>query len=155
MWTVRLRTVLRSLLPVCCPQVPRCCVWVVLFSLVGSLLSGTCLGEETRGDREEPESQDVMQVEPNLYYVEDDLGRLIPVPGFRYRDFIDLVRLRDGLPAQPEMPGVILEKLRIKIVLPAPAEKSVTYADINVECVMRSMRQGWNMLPIQLPELII
>ena len=114
-----------------------------------------CLGEETRGDREEPESQDVMQVEPNLYYVEDDLGRLIPVPGFRYRDFIDLVRLRDGLPAQPEMPGVILEKLRIKIVLPAPAEKSVTYADINVECVMRSMRQGWNMLPIQLPELII
>ena len=53
-----------------------------------------CLGEETRGDREEPESQDVMQVEPNLYYVEDDLGRLIPVPGFRYRDFIDLVRLR-------------------------------------------------------------
>ena len=155
MWTVRLRTVLRSLLPGCCPQVPRCCVWGVLFSLVGSLLSGMCLGEETRGDREEPESQDVMQVEPNLYYVEDDLGRLIPVPGFRYRDFIDLVRLRDGLPAQPEMPGVILEKLRIKIVLPAPAEKSVAYADINVECVMRSMRQGWNMLPIQLPELII
>ncbi|MEC7294374.1 MAG: hypothetical protein VXU46_05725, partial [Planctomycetota bacterium] len=155
MWTVRLRTVLKSLLPGFCPQLPRCCVWVVLFILVGSLLSGMCLGEETRGDREEPESQDVMQVEPNLYYVEDDLGRLIPVPGFRYRDFIDLVRLRDGLPAQPEMPGVILEKLRIKIVLPAPAEKSVAYADIYVECVMRSMRQGWNMLPIQLPELII
>ena len=54
----------------------------VLFSLVGSLLSGMCLGEETRGDREEPESQDVMQVEPNLYYVEDDLGRLIPVQDF-------------------------------------------------------------------------
>ena len=42
------------------------------FQSCGSLLSGMCLGEETRGDREEPESQDVMQVEPNLYYVEDD-----------------------------------------------------------------------------------
>ncbi len=155
MWTARLRTVLRSSLPVCCLPVPRCCLWAIFFSLVGGLLSGICLGEETRGDREEPESRDVIQVEPNLYYVEDDVGRLIPVPGFRFRDFVDLVRLRDGLPAQPEMPGVILEKLEIKIILPAPADNNVAYADIAVECVMRSMRQGWNMLPLQLPELII
>ena len=50
-------------------------------------------------------AREVRQVEPSLYYVEDDLGRLIPVPGFRYRDFVDLVRLRDGLPAQAEAAG--------------------------------------------------
>jgi hypothetical protein len=128
----------------------------IFCGLIGLLVSGSlCFGEETRDDQEGPASGEVRQVEPNLYYVEDDLGRLVPVPGFRYRDFVELVRLRDGLPAQPEVPGVVLEKLEIKVILPAPTENNVTHADINVECVLRSTRSGWSMLPLKLPELVI
>jgi hypothetical protein len=128
----------------------------ILCSLIGLLVSGNvCFGEETRDDQKDSASREVRQVEPNLYYVEDDSGRLIPVPGFRYRDFVELVRLRDGLPAQPEVPGVVLEKLRIKVGLPAPTESNVTYADVDVECVIRSTRPGWAMLPLKLPELVI
>ncbi len=118
-------------------------------------MSISCLGEEVRDDQAGPVAREVRQVEPNLYYVEDDLGRLIPVPGFRYRDFVDLVRLRDGLPAQAETPGVVLEQLRMKIRLPTPAGSNVTHADVDVECVVRSTRSGWGMLPLKLPELIL
>ncbi len=159
MGTTRLRVVVRYLLPTPEPSGPalfRQWLGTIFFSLIGLLLSGSvCFGEETRDDQKGPVSREVRQVEPNLYYVEDDLGRLIPVPGFRYRDFVELVRLRDGLPAQPEVPGVVLEKLRIKVILPAPTEGNVTYADVDVECVVRSTRPGWGMLPLKLPELVI
>ncbi len=119
------------------------------------LLGGSCFGEEAPSEQEGPVAREVRQVEPSLYYVEDDLGRLIPVPGFRYRDFVDLVRLRDGLPAQAETPGVVLEQLRMKVLLPAPTGSNVTHADVDVECVVRSTRQGWGMLPLKLPELVL
>lgn len=132
------------------------CVRTILCSLLGILLVGSsCLGEETRDDQEGPVSREVRQVEPDLYYVEDDLGRLIPVPGFRYRDFVDLVRLRDGLPVQAETPGVVLEQLRMNVTLPALTGSNVTYADVDVECVVRSTRSGWGMLPLKLPELVL
>ncbi len=159
MWTTHLRVVERCLLSTLepsCPLVFRQCVMAILCSLIGLLVSGSvCFGEETRDDQKDSASREVRQVEPNLYYVEDDSGRLIPVPGFRYRDFVELVRLRDGLPAQPEVPGVVLEKLSIKVSLPAPTESNVTYADVDVECVIRSTRPGWAMLPLKLPELVI
>ena len=159
MWTTRLRVVERCLLSMLepsCTLVFRQCVMAILCSLIGLLVSGSvCFGEEARDDQKESASREVRQVEPNLYYVEDDSGRLIPVPGFRYRDFVELVRLRDGLPAQPEVPGVVLEKLRIKVILPAPTESNVTHADVDVECVIRSTRPGWAMLPLKLPELVI
>ena len=159
MWTTRWRVVVRCLVPTpesSRPPVFRQWLGIYFFSLIGLLVSGSvCFGEETRDDQKGPASREVRQVEPNLYYVEDDLGRLIPVPGFRYRDFVELVRLRDGLPAQPEVPGVVLEKLEIKVILPAPTERNVTHADVNVECVIRSTRSGWSMLPLKLPELVI
>jgi hypothetical protein len=155
MWTTRWRVVVRCLVPTpesSRPPVFRQWLGIYFFSLIGLLVSGSvCFGEETRDDQKGPASREVRQVEPNLYYVEDDLGRLIPVPGFRYRDFVELVRLRDGLPAQPEVPGVVLEKLEIKVILPAPTERNVTHADVNVECVIRSTRSGWSMLPLKIP----
>ena len=136
----------------------------ILILLLGSLRwDSSCFGQEAVGDQTQAvsqnvrqlDSQKVRQLEPNLYYVEDSSGRLVPVPGFRYRDFVDLVRLRDGLPARPEVPGLILEQLRIKVVLPAVSVSDVTHATVDLECVVRSTRPGWGMLPLKLPELVI
>lgn len=134
-------------------------LWFITFGIfivLGSLLwDSSCFGQGAGGDQAQAIAQKVRQLEPNLYYVEDSSGRLIPVPGFRYRDFVDLVRLRDGLPAQPEVPGLILEQLRIKVVLPAISVSDVTHATVDLECVVRSTRPGWGMLPLKLPELVI
>ena len=116
---------------------------------------GACFGQEISGGQVQITPQKVKQVEPNLYYVEDDSGRLIPVPGFRYRDFVDLVRLRDGLPAQPEVPGLVLEQLRMNVVLPSVSVSDITHASVDLECVVRSTRPGWGMLPLKLPEMVI
>ena len=159
MYTTHLRVVVRCLLPtlvsswlLVAQQFFRTFLWVLLGLL---LVGGSCFAEEAPGEQEGPVAREVRQVEPSLYYVEDDLGRLIPVPGFRYRDFVDLVRLRDGLPAQAETPGVILEQLRMKVLLPALTGNNVTHADVDVECVVRSTRSGWGMLPLKLPELVL
>ena len=136
-----------------------CWLWFITFGIfiaTGSLpWDSSCLGQEAGGDQPQIVSRKVRQLEPNLYYVEDSSGRLIPVPGFRYRDFVDLVRLRDGLPAQPEVPGLILEQLRIQVVLPAVSVSDVTHATVDLECVVRSTRPGWGVLPLKLPELVI
>ena len=129
---------------------------MAVFVLPGFLQwDGACFGQEISGGQVQTSPQKVRQVEPNLYYVEDDSGRLIPVPGFRYRDFVDLVRLRDGLPAQPEVPGLVLEQLRMNVVLPSVSVSDVTHASVELECVVRSTRPGWGMLPLKLPEIVI
>lgn len=97
----------------------------------------------------------IKEVEPELYYLEDDAGGLVPVPGFRYRDFVDLIRLREGLPGLPELPGAVLEQLRVEVTMPAAAADDRSTAAVRVECVLRQARGGWVMLPLKLPELVI
>ena len=67
-----------------------------------------------------PPAPPVVEVAPQLFYLQNDAGRLVPVPGFRYRDFIDLMRLKDGLPGQPEPPAAVLESISILVTLPEP-----------------------------------
>ena len=55
---------------------------------------------------------------PEIFYLEDDAGRLVPVPGFRYRDFVDLLRIKEGLPGLPEPPPAVLEQVVARIDLP-------------------------------------
>ena len=97
----------------------------------------------------------VEEIEPELYYLEDDAGGLVPVPGFRYRDFVDLIRLREGLPGLPELPGAVLEQLRVEVTMPTAAADDQSTAVVRVEGVLRQARAGWVMLPLKLPELVI
>lgn len=96
----------------------------------------------------------VQELKPELYYLEDDAGGLVPVPGFRYRDFVDLIRLREGLPGLPELPGAVLEQLRVRVTMPDEADSRQT-AEVQVEGVVRQTRSGWVMLPLKLPELVL
>ncbi len=97
----------------------------------------------------------IEEVKPELYYLQDDAGGLVPVPGFRYRDFVDLIRLREGLPGLPELPGAVLERVRVKVTMPTAAASDQRTAAVSVEAVLRQARAGWVMLPLKLPELVI
>ena len=96
----------------------------------------------------------VRELEPELYYLEDDAGGLVPVPGFRYRDFVDLIRLREGLPGLPELPGAVLEQVQVRVIMPRRDDSRQTAA-VEVEAVIRQTRPGWVMLPLKLPELVL
>ena len=68
----------------------------------------------------------VRESAPEIYYMQNDAGRLVPVPGFRYRDFVDLLRLREGLPGPPEAPAAVLERVTLRGTLAAEPAASAT-----------------------------
>lgn len=94
---------------------------------------------------------------PDLYYLQDDAGRLVPVPGFRYRDFIDLMRLKDGLPGQPEPPGVVLETVTLSATLPVPTTDAVVARSCaaSLKLSVRQVRSGWVSVPIDLQGFLV
>ncbi len=96
----------------------------------------------------------VRETLPELYYLEDDSGRLVPVPGFRYRDFMELFRLREGLagPAQP--PAVVSERVLYRIDARADTGSERAWA-ATVECTVHQTRTGWVALPVGLRGLLL
>lgn len=95
----------------------------------------------------------VTEAGPEIYYLRDDAGGLVPVPGFRYRDFIDLMRLKEGLPGQPEPPAAVLETVEISATLPDPSTAAAAEersCPAEVRFTVRQVRAGWVSVPIDL-----
>jgi len=102
----------------------------------------------------------VRESAPEIFYLEDDAGRLVPVPGFRYRDFVDLLRIKEGLPGLPETPPAVLENAVIRGVLPpvtaaAASDGPASTCQITVELAVRQSRSGWVSLPVSLEGLLL
>jgi len=90
---------------------------------------------------------------PDLFYVEDETGRLVPVPGFGYGDFIDMVRIRQGLPATAKPPALVLESLTVTLDVPATGD--VVDCRAAIDATVRRTRAGWAGLPIDLRGLVL
>lgn len=106
-------------------------------------------GGLARGD--EPAAA-VKAVEPELFYLRDDGGRLVPVPGFGYRDFVDLLRLKDGLPGVPQPPAAVLERIDVDGDLTASTRSA---CPLVVTLRVRQIRGGWARLPIGLDGFVV
>lgn len=90
---------------------------------------------------------------PELFYLKGDDGRLVPVPGFRYRDFVELFRLKEGLPNAARPPAAVLEQVTIRADLDDAAESGV--ATVRVECTVRQTEAGWAAVPLALDGLLL
>ncbi len=141
--------------------------------LIGQMLAGvavwamltTTVVAQTGGDVPEappaaatPPAPPVVEVAPQLFYLQNDAGRLVPVPGFRYRDFIDLMRLKDGLPGQPEPPAAVLESISMLVTLPEPTTgvaASTRTCPAELRFSVRQVRPGWVSVPIDLRGFLI
>ena len=91
----------------------------------------------------------VRELAPELFYLQDDSGRLVPVPGFRYRDFLDLFRIKEGLGGPAVPPNAILESVLVQI-----DARRVTAGDVScpvtVTARVRQSRGGWALVPMAL-----
>ena len=94
--------------------------------------------------------------------MEDDSGRLVPVPGFRYRDFMDLLRMKEGLAGPLQPPAAILENVVVRIdarnvraAADMEDERSAVTCPVRVECTVRQSRGGWAMVPLELGGLLL
>lgn len=98
--------------------------------------------------------QPVTEVEPEIFYMEDDSGKLVPVPGFRYADFVDLFRLREGLPGALKPPAAVLDEVVVTIdVRPDPATPTTRSA--RVACTVLQNRGGWVHVPLDLAGFLL
>ena len=105
----------------------------------------------------------VRESAPEIYYMQDDAGRLVPVPGFRYRDFVDLLRIKEGLPGLPEPPPAVLENVVLRAAVPSAGAADGTEAAatmpttcaVTVELTVRQSRSGWVSLPLALDGLLL
>ena len=68
-------------------------------------------GESVQTARAESERQRPVEQPPEIFYLPDDGGRLVPVPGFQYRDCLELLGLRDRLPGVPRPRPEMLKPL--------------------------------------------
>ena len=102
---------------------------------------------------QEPAPAAVRETAPQIYYVEDDAGRLVPVPGFSYRDFSELFRLKEGLPGPVQPPAAVLESVVVRVE-PADGAADGT-RPATVECSVRQARRGWVSVPLDLAGLIV
>jgi hypothetical protein len=104
----------------------------------------------------------VRESAPEIFYMQDDAGRLVPVPGFRYRDFVDLLRIKEGLPGLPEPPPAVIENVVLRATVPSVGAADGTAADakpptncaVTVELTVRQSRAGWASLPLALDGLL-
>lgn len=127
-------------------EMGRLRVITVACALVAWWAGSLACGADTR-------AAPVEEIAPELYYLQDDAGRLVPVPGFRYRDFVDLMRIKDGLPGQPEPPAAVLETIRVVGTLPQPG--AARRCDAVIEMTIRQTRAGWASVPIDLRGLLV
>lgn len=107
--------------------------------------------DEPQQPRRPDAARRVGEVGPEIFYLEDDGGRLVPVPGFRYRDFVDLFRMQEGLPGTLQPPAAVLERLLVRLDL---TNDQATAAAV-VECTVRQTRSGWVNVPLELQGLLL
>ena len=91
---------------------------------------------------------------PEIYYLKDDAGRLVPVPGFRYRDFLELFRLKEGLPAALEPPAAVLESVVVRCDL-VRGDTAAGTCPATVQCTVRQTRGGWTRIPLDLDGFVL
>jgi hypothetical protein len=94
----------------------------------------------------------VTEVGPQIFYLQDDAGRLVPVPGFRYSDFVELFRMQEGLPGAVRPPAAVLEGVTVRIDLGAVDAGA---CPVTVECTVRQTRAGWVHVPLDLAGLLL
>jgi hypothetical protein len=112
----------------------------------------------TAEDRAAPVGR-IEEVQPELFYVPDEGGRLVPVPGFRYRDFVDLFRIKEGLAGGLQPPGAVLENVVVKIdardVTPRAEGHGQVTCPATVEFTVRQIQGGWTPIPLESGGMIL
>jgi hypothetical protein len=142
-----------------------CCALVGLVLAAGLAVAQTRVdqpaGTQAAGVPPAGTQRGVGEVGPEIFYLEGDGGRLVPVPGFRYRDFVELFRIQEGLPGAVQPPAAVLESLVVRLdTRPEQAADQKTAPNrgecpVVVECTVRQTRGGWVHVPIDLDGLFL
>lgn len=89
----------------------------------------------------------VEEVRPELFYLKTGSGGLVPVPGFRYEDFVDMLRLKEGLPRGPRPPSAVLTSVELDGTIDGAVCRAT------VELRVSQTEAGWASVPVGLSSM--
>jgi hypothetical protein len=136
---------------------PRALLLPVVLLLAAAAMPRAISGQEPTAPPAGPAGNSpsvIRERTPELYYLKDDSGRLVPVPGFRYADFLELFRIREGLGGPVLPPAAVLESVIVTIDA-RRLEPRAASCPIKVECRVRQARGGWAMVPLDLGQVLL
>jgi hypothetical protein len=140
------------------PPPRRCPSWVragcAAVAAVSLTWAAVAVGQqpEPAAGRTAARRAGVGELAPEIFYLEDDGGQLVPVPGFRYRDFVELFRMKEGLPGPAQPPAAVLEKF---VVTGDFGSRAGDACPVTVVCTVRQSRGGWVGVPLRLGGLVL
>lgn len=118
------------------PRRPRSVVPLLAVIVAASGLPTVAMGQSPAPRIEE--------VKPEIFYLEDDARGLVPVPGFRYEDFVEMLRLKEGLPRGPQPPPAVISS----VVVEGEIDGNECPATVRLKVVQSEA--GWVGVPLAL-----
>jgi hypothetical protein len=91
-------------------------------------------------------AESATEVKPEVHYLRDRQGQLVPVPGISYEDFVELFRLKQELDQPPEVPRYSLRELI------GEGQAKGDNATIQIQLRLRLNETGWTAVPLDLSQ---
>ncbi len=95
-------------------------------------------------DAEPASGTPVVEIKPELFYLRDKDGRLVPVPGFTYDDFVKYYRLKEQIEKPAVKPRFSLEQLTVG------ATTESDHAELTVAAKILLIDAEWTRIPLRL-----
>ncbi|MBN2473677.1 MAG: hypothetical protein JXB62_03640 [Pirellulales bacterium] len=92
---------------------------------------------------------EVEESQPTLYYLEDEHGNLIAVPGFRWEDFKKYYDLKHQFEQQQQQPPYSLQRIS------ASGTTGAERAELTLEMGVLVRREGWARVPLHLDQAVL
>jgi hypothetical protein len=89
----------------------------------------------------------IVEIKPELFYLRDKDGRLVPVPGFSYDDFVKYYRLKEQIDKPEIKPRFSLEQLTIAAAVDS---RRPDRADLTVTIKVLLLDSDWTRIPLKL-----
>lgn len=121
----------------------------VIQALRALILLLLCLSPTGRASAQNPPvlPGGIEEAVPPTRYLKDEKGNLVPVPGFSYEHYRDLVLQAERTGTEP--PPFSVEKLTLK----GAADEDIYRFDLDI--VVKVRKAGWVMVPIRLPRAVL
>src|SRR6185295_1675313 len=84
------------------------------------------------------------EVKPELFYLRDKSGKILPVPGFTFEDFIKLHRLQKRLDHEEQQPRFSIQELDVN------GKAAGDRAELVVEVEIQTRDSGWTRVPLRM-----
>ena len=121
-----------------------------------------CLGQEVappRGpDKDKPVAAEaaetaprrIEEVQPSLYYLPDEKGKLQAVPNFTLKDFEDLYKLKHQLVQGDQRPRYTLQQM-----LATGSVNAAAQAELNIQFRILVREDQWTRIPLRLDHAVL